>query len=82
MTSEKQYTGVVPIRFRAWTYRVLTAGAAVAVYYDVVPQDGVDVWATLAHVVLGTGTGLASLYTRKDKRNGKNTSEFGFGKRD
>lgn len=55
------------MRIRAYIYRVLLAGAPVAVFYGLISQQEAVVWLAFAAQTLGVGLAAANTTTRKEQ---------------
>lgn len=51
-------------KLRAWTYRVVSAGATLLAFYGVISNESLPLWLGLAAGVLGNGLAAANTTTR------------------
>lgn len=62
MASHEEYTGILPRRFRKWSYGVLATIAAVGVFHGWVTGEEVSLYIAAATAILGLP--VASVNTR------------------
>ena len=68
MTSHDEFTGILPRRFRKWTYAVLAAVALVGLSHGVVTEEQIGLYIGALTAILGFP--IASVNTRGDKTIG------------
>lgn len=55
---------LIPVKYRAWAYRVCVAVVALCAFYGVVSSESTPLWVGLVTALFGNG--LATAYTPKD----------------
>lgn len=64
MNEEQEFTGVLPRRFRKWSYGILASVGLVVVFYGWLGPDEVELWKQLVLTVFTGSNGVAAFNTR------------------